>query len=62
LSGDGSGGSSFATTIVVASLGSLVSAMQNEERKKEKQRGTKRKNLQLRALKKKEKRAPIPFQ
>ncbi len=42
LGGDGNGGSNFATTIVVVSLPSLVSATQKEERKNIKQRGTNR--------------------
>jgi hypothetical protein len=62
LSGDGSGNSSFATTTIIASLGSLVSATQKEEREKDKQKGAKRRKLQLRALKKKERGIPVPFQ
>lgn len=62
MSGDGNGGSSFVTTIVVASLVSFVSAMQKEEREKDRQRGTKREKIQLRAFKKKEKRTLVPFQ
>jgi hypothetical protein len=40
LGGDGSGGSSFVATITVASLCSLVSTTQKEERKNNKKRGT----------------------
>ncbi len=35
MSGDGSGGDDFATTIIVASLCSLVSIARKEERKKD---------------------------
>jgi hypothetical protein len=37
LGGDGNGGNSFVATIVVASLRSLVSAMQKEEKENDKQ-------------------------
>jgi hypothetical protein len=40
LGGDGSGGNNFATTSVIASLHSLISVMQKEERKNDKQKGT----------------------
>jgi hypothetical protein len=40
LGGDGSGGNNFTITIVIASLGSLVSTAQKKERKNDKQRRT----------------------
>jgi hypothetical protein len=40
MGGDGSGSSSFATTIVVASLHSLVNIAQKKEKENDKQRGT----------------------
>ncbi len=59
MGGDGSGGNSFDATIVI------VSAMQKEERKNDKQKGTnidKSNKIQLQAFKKQERRVLIPFQ
>ncbi len=39
MGGNGSGGSSFATTFVIASLHSLISVVQKEERENDKQKG-----------------------
>jgi hypothetical protein len=55
LGGDGNGDNSFVATIVVASLCSLINAMQNEEKDNNKQRRTnkdKEKKLQLGIFKK----------
>jgi hypothetical protein len=65
LGGDGSGVSSVATTTTVASLGSVVSVAQKEEKGHDKHRGTninKEKKMQLGAFRKHEKKVPIPFQ
>jgi hypothetical protein len=53
LNDNGNGDNNFVVTITIVSLCSLISATQKKEREKNKQKGTMRKNLQSKAIRKK---------